>query len=88
MVLDPLPELQDAWTAILAAGGPEAVPAAMAEFTALPFTYAEAGEAGRQIDPGTPGNTPEKAMAAQRDWTLFCQRHYRRAAELARQATR
>jgi ABC-type Fe3+ transport system substrate-binding protein len=84
MVLDPLPELQEAWNAILAAGGPQAVPEAMAEFSALPFAYAKAGEAGKQIDAGSPGNTPEKALAAQRDWTRFFQEHYRRAAELAK----
>lgn len=82
-VLDSDEELRDAWSAILAAGGPERVPQAMAAFDALPFSYAEADEAARRSSPGK-DVTPLAALQTVRGWSDFARDHYRQAAALAR----
>ncbi len=82
-ILDPLPELHAAWNAILANGGPEQNPEAMAALTALPFPYAKAGEAARAIIPINPDNTPFSIMRQQREWTEFFRRQYLQAKALA-----
>jgi ABC-type Fe3+ transport system substrate-binding protein len=86
MVLDAGPELRAAWGAILAAGGPEAVPAAMAEFNALPFAYGEARDAGKRLAVGRDGVTVFDALQASRGWAQFFRERYRAAQRLARQA--
>lgn len=83
MVVDPLPELRRAWGAIVAAGGPDAVPEAMAEFEALPFDYPDCRQARNRLNPFAPGHSPLTVIETQREWTAFFRRHYRRAAELA-----
>lgn len=83
MVIEPLPELQAAWAAILAAGGPAACPEAMVAFHALPFTYAEADAALVALNPSAPGNTALTVLAQQRRWTEFFRGQYLRAALLA-----
>jgi hypothetical protein len=83
MIIDPLPELQAAWTAILAAGGPEACPEAMAELYKLPFSYAEADAAAAALNPYAPGNTPLSCLVRQREWSEFFRKQYLRAVEAA-----
>ncbi|MFA4944062.1 MAG: ABC transporter substrate-binding protein [Lentisphaeria bacterium] len=77
MVIDTHEELVRAWAAITAAGGPAAVPAAMAEFRRLPFGYAGAAAANRELA----GN--RDAIRLARTWAAFFRARYRRAAELA-----
>lgn len=79
MVLDPAPELQAAWGAIVAAGGPAKVPQAMAEFERLPFPYAEAKAARDRLN-----GDPLPVLQVQREWCEFFRARYQRAAELAR----
>ena len=85
MILDPGPELRQAWGAIVAAGGPQVVPAAMAEFNRLPFSYADCRQARARLSTQTEGVTPLRVLQAQREWTEFFRARYRRAAELARE---
>ena len=84
VVLDPLDELQAAWQAILEAGGPEAVPEAMAQFNWLPFAYEEAGRLDELLYPQQNWSMAQ-VVALRREWTKQAQQHYLRAAELARQ---
>ncbi len=83
MVIDPLPELQAAWKAIIAAGGTEKCPEAFAEFTKLPFNYSEAEKVAASLNPGTDGNTPLACLQRQREMTEFFRRQYIAAAEKA-----
>ena len=86
-ILDAREELETAWRAIVAAGGPERVPAAGAAFRELPFAYGEARARGRELATLKEGRTNREqvhALAMQRAWTIQAQAQYRRAAELAR----
>lgn len=86
-ILDPRDELEEAWRAIIAAGGPQRVPAAWAAFCELPFPYGEARARGRELAALKEGRTNREqveALAMQRRWTEQAQAQYRRAAELAR----
>ena len=84
IAIDPHVELVEAWRAIIAAGGPERVPEAMAEFEKLPFTYAEAAKAAESMKLTT-GKTPADVAAAVRSWSDFSREHYIKAAKLARE---
>lgn len=84
IALDVMDELQIAWQAILAAGGPDAVPEAMKEFNALPFAYSEASKADAGLYPAA-DYPMEKVTALRRQWTLQQREHYRNAARLARE---
>ena len=74
MCMDAGPELKSAWLAIVAAGGPEACPAAVSALGRLPpgLNWASAPTLAR-------GN----AMDLSREWTLFFRDSYREAAVLA-----
>jgi len=85
MVIEPWPELREAWSAITAAGGPEACPAAMAALARLPFTYGEAGTAVTALDPHAPGNSQLLGLRRQREWTEFFREQYRQARQLAQE---
>lgn len=76
--LDPRGELTRAWEAILKAGGPTRVPEAWAEFTWLPFTYAEAAAVRDELAKG-----PEIAVPLQRSWIEMSTIHYRLARAYA-----
>ena len=76
--LDPRGELTRAWEAILKAGGPTRVPEALAEFTWLPFTYAEAAAVRDELAKG-----PEIAVPLQRSWIEMSTIHYRLARAYA-----
>ena len=84
VILDPSEELQQAWRAIIAAGGPEKVPEAMAAFNALPFTYAEAGKINGKLRI-YPGNSASDIAAMLRGWSDFARENYLKAAALAAQ---
>jgi ABC-type Fe3+ transport system substrate-binding protein len=82
--LDPMPELQAAWKAILDAGGPEKVPQAMAVFNRLPFSYSELGAIQKEL-----GQSRQDGVLAllrhQRQWSESCRAQYREAARLAKE---
>lgn len=84
--LDPLPELRAAWQAILEAGGPEKVPAAMAEFNRLPFEYRELARIQRELSGGKRENILAM-LKQQRLWSEACREQYRRVEMLARKHT-
>lgn len=80
LILNPLPELQNAWHEIIKAGGPQAVPLAMAKFCELPANYQDMEAAKLSLTSG-----PVLGMLrAQREWNEFALKNYREAAELAR----
>ncbi|HYE07087.1 MAG TPA: extracellular solute-binding protein [Planctomycetota bacterium] len=83
VALDPRPELESAWKAIVAAGGPDAVPEAMAEFAWLPFAYRDADEAKKP-----PSDDPLAMRVRLREWSEEARRRYAAAERLAKAATR
>jgi iron(III) transport system substrate-binding protein len=83
MIIDSRPELLAAWEAITAAGGPEAVPEAMALFNALPVDYTSAAESAARLDTRKEGVTPLSAIQARREWAEFFRENYRKAAASA-----
>ncbi len=78
--LDVQPELRAAWGAIVAAGGPEAVPQAMKALEELPFSYEQAGEANAGLQQGALA-----AAALCRAWSAHARDAYRRAEQLAKE---
>ncbi len=82
VALDPQPELCRAWEAIIKAGGPEAVPQAMAEFNRLPFSYADAQKNSSLLNPGKDW-TMNDVIRTRREWTESSRLSYIRAAALA-----
>lgn len=84
VALDPMPELQEAWQAIIRAGGPQAVPEAMKAFNELPFDYAEIAKAKDDLNPDKPGNSVRSVLQTQRRWSELCRNNYLKAAKLAR----
>ena len=80
IMLDPQPELQAAWRAILAAGGPDKVPEAMAYFNRLPFEYRDAGEAAAALK-----KSPAEVAALLRKWNVEAAGNYRMAEKLAKE---
>ena len=81
IMLDPWEELQDAWGAIIAAGGPDRVPEAMRRFNRLPFEYRDADRAVAALL----RSSPAEAAAVLRRWTTQAAADYRAAAQLARE---
>ena len=84
IMLDTHLELQQAWRAIIAAGGPEAVPEAMKYFNALPFEYPAASEAAASLRKGN-GRTAADVAAVLRQWNEFSRNNYIKAAKLAKE---
>lgn len=84
IMLDCHQELQQAWQAISAAGGPEKVPQAMAYFNHLPFAYHEAGAAAGSLKV-TEKNPPSQVAAVLRKWSSCAAENYRMAAALAKE---
>ena len=82
IAIEPHAELQAAWQEIIAAGGPEKVPEAMAQFDALPFEYADADAASELLRTGS-GRSAADVAATLREWSDFARNHYREAARLA-----
>ncbi len=83
MLIDPLPELQDAWKKIIEAGGPEKCPAAILEFDKMPFSYAEAADVAKALNPGAEGNSPLSVLQEQRKISEFFRKQYLKAADTA-----
>lgn len=84
IAIDPRDELVEAWRAICAAGGPDKVPLAMAEFEKLPFDYSGAAQAAKLLKTGD-GRTAADVAAVTRKWSDDARMHYRNAARLARE---
>lgn len=84
LALDPMDELQAAWRAIVANGGPERNPAAMAALAAMPFSYERASEAARKLYPSESVSLAD-TVATRRAWTEFAVKQYREARRLARE---
>ncbi len=84
LMLDPHSELQEAWRAVIAAGGPEKVPLAMAKFNELPFEYSQADRAGRALRIGD-DNSASDVAATLRQWSENMRSSYREAARLAKE---
>lgn len=82
VVLDPRDELIEAWRAIIAAGGPERAPEAMAALAWMPFGYAEARDMLKRL-----GGPAHESLALTRSWTVAAQERYREARRLALAAT-
>ena len=83
MVMDAGPELREAWGAILAAGGPEAVPEAMVAFNALPFSYDQAGDVGQKLSGHGTEDDVLTAMKQQQEYADFFRKTYNKARLLA-----
>ena len=83
-MLDPHRELQEAWQAIIAAGGPEKVPQAMAKFNELPFEYDAADQAAQSLRISD-DNSASEVAATLRQWSETMRANYREAARLARE---
>ena len=83
IMLDCREELRDAWKAIIDAGGPEAVPEAMAYFNRLPFEYKDADAAVRSLRRSETRSAVDIART-KREWRDTMRANYRKAAELAR----
>jgi ABC-type Fe3+ transport system substrate-binding protein len=81
IAIDPHDELGEAWRAICAAGGPEKVPQAMAEFGWLPFDYSGAAEAAARLKSGK----ADELARLTRKWSDDARAHYKNAARLARE---
>lgn len=78
MVIDAHPELRRAWRAILDAGGPEAVPEAMAALRRLPFELKDAAAENQAIQ------LPEDRVFRTRAWGEFFRASYQEAERLAK----
>lgn len=80
IALDPQPELQRAWKAIIDAGGPEKTPCAMRAFNRLPFPYAKIADANRSLRKGA-----VEASAVIRSWSESARLNYLEAERLAKE---
>jgi hypothetical protein len=83
-MLDPHEEMCRAWQAVIAAGGPEKVPMAMAAFNRLPFEYSEAGQAASAVRI-TKENSASQVAATLRRWSEEARANYREAERLAKE---
>ncbi len=82
MVIDCHDELEAAWRALIAAGGPEKAPkAALRAFEELPFAYPEAGGYAKQLA------DTNRRIVLTRHWAAFFRNSYRRTRELARRTS-
>ena len=84
IALDVQDELRTAWSAIIAAGGPEKVPLAYAEFCKLPFAYRDAPEAASRLRVSRTRTAVEVAAVC-RQWSDQAREQYLKAAQLARE---
>ncbi|MFA6290720.1 MAG: ABC transporter substrate-binding protein [Victivallales bacterium] len=82
IALDPQPELSKAWQDIIKAGGPEAVPQAMAELSKLPFSYADAAKNAALLSTNRDW-TMLDVIRLRREWTEQSRLNYLKASELA-----
>lgn len=85
-MLDCQNELKRAWKAIIDAGGPDAVPAAMEYFNRLPFEYEDAGAAAQSLRRSEKRSAVDIARTT-REWRDSMRANYRKAEELAKGKT-
>ena len=85
IALEPLPELQEAWQAIIDAGGPDKVPEAMKKFNGIPFQYKDAPMAAKSLVFDKEKNPMRSIIRTQMSWSKSCRENYREAARLARE---
>ena len=81
MVIDCHDELKAAWKAIVRAGGPEAVPDAMALLRELPFGYHECSAAADDI------GSPVRRIERTREWAAFFRDRYDKARKAAQRVS-
>ena len=84
LMLDPHVEMQAAWQAVIAAGGPDKVPLAMAEFNRLPFEYDQAPDAVKALQISKK-NSAYDVAATMRKWSENARANYRKAEVLAKE---
>ncbi|OGV69084.1 MAG: hypothetical protein A3K19_16735 [Lentisphaerae bacterium RIFOXYB12_FULL_65_16] len=77
MAIDCHPELREAWQAIIANGGPERLPDAMASLGKLPFAHHEAEAVAAEL------RDPKKQILLTRAWAEFFRAAYVDARDLA-----
>ncbi len=77
-LFDPRHELQEAWAAIRAAGGPDRVPQAAAAFARLPVSYAQAAEVLKDLQA-----SPLRRLEQTRLWADAARLNYAQARRLA-----
>jgi len=82
IALDPQPELSKAWQDIVKAGGPEAVPQAMAELNKLPFSYTDAKKNAALLSTNKDW-TMLDVIRLRREWTEQSRLNYLKASQLA-----
>lgn len=83
IALDPISDLQDAWKAIIKAGGPAAVPEAMAAFNRIPFPYRDIEHARESLRVDKNTNPMSLVLQQQRKWCEQARENYRQAKQLA-----
>ena len=84
LTLDVQDELRYAWREIIKAGGPKAVPQAMAEFNRLPFAYREAAAAAASLQTSGTRSAVDVAEVC-RKWSGEARKQYLKAASLAKE---
>ena len=82
IALDPRQDLTAAWAAINAAGGPDKVPEAWAQFCWLPVDYTEAAAISEKLDQ-LKQQDPVQVVQLQRSWLEQSTIHFQLAAALA-----
>lgn len=83
VMVDTVDDLRRAWGAIIAAGGPDAVPEAYAAFTELPFDYREASHMAELLTANGDEWDMYDVIRLRAGWTENARNSYRRAIELA-----
>jgi len=86
--LDPLPELRSAWAGILAAGGPENMPEAMATFNQLPFEYHDLPRILNELSSDKLGGNVLTMLRQQRHWSETCRAQYREIEKITKRSVK
>lgn len=86
--LDPLPELRSAWAGILAAGGPENMPEAMATFNQLPFEYHDLPQILNELSSDKLGGNVLTMLRQQRHWSETCRAQYREIEKITKRSVK
>ncbi|MEK7413524.1 MAG: ABC transporter substrate-binding protein [Planctomycetota bacterium] len=84
VIFDPRDEVTEAWRAICDAGGPTAVPEAMAAFERLPVRYADIAAALKSVRISK-DTSATAALSVLRHWSLDSITQYQEATQLARE---
>lgn len=84
VIFDPRDEITEAWRAICDAGGPAAVPEAMAAFERLPVTYAGVAAALKSVRISK-DTSAAAVLSVLRHWSLDSIAQYHEATRLAQE---